>query len=287
MEYLLHLLILIGIFSILTLGLNALAGFTGILSLSHATFYGIGAYATAILTTQHGWGFLPSAAVGMLLSAVAAWLASFPLLRLKGDALVLVSFGFAIIMYNVMLNLGGLTGGPLGIKGIRLPSLFGFPLEKFTFLALVIGLAALTYLFFKKLLYSPYGTVLKTIRENPLVAAVSGHNVVRYQRSVYTVAAVFAALAGSLIASYLHFIEPKLFELMPSVFLLVMVILGGLGNLKGSLLGTAVLLLLPEILRFAGIPHSVIGEVQQMIYGLVLVALMVFRPQGLLGEYKF
>ncbi|MFH1410340.1 MAG: branched-chain amino acid ABC transporter permease [Patescibacteria group bacterium] len=125
MEYILHLAIVVTIFSILAMSLNYVAGYTGILSLSHATFYGIGAYATAILTTQHGFSFVPSVMVGMVLAAVIAYLASFPILKLKEDSLVLVSFGFSIIMFNVMLNWTDLTKGPLGIKGIAAPEIFG------------------------------------------------------------------------------------------------------------------------------------------------------------------
>lgn len=287
MDYILHIAIIASIFSILTISLNYVAGYTGILSLSHATFYGIGAYTTAILTTQHGFSFLPTVGIGMAVAALVAWLASFPILKLKEDALVLVSFGFAIIMFNVMLNWSDLTKGPLGIKGILAPNIFGFNfIAKPHFFALVLTALILTYLIFRKITKTPYGIILKGIRENQTVAAVNGHNVLRYQRSVFVLSAVFAALAGSFIATYLAFIEPKLFELMPSVLLLIMVILGGMGSLKGSVLGAVILILLPEALRFIGLPHQFLAEAQQMIYGLVLVGIMFLRPQGLLGEYK-
>jgi len=287
MDYILHILIIISIFSILTLSLNYIAGFTGILSLSHATFYGIGAYATAILTTQHGFTFLPSVAVGMVLSAIVAWLVSFPILKLKEDSLILVSFGFAIIAYNVMLNWTSLTKGPLGIKGIQAPTILGFSFfQKPFFLALVLVILAITYLIFRKITRSPYGTIIKGIRENPTVTSVNGHAVAKYQRSVFTLGAVFAAVAGSLMATFLAFIEPKPFELLSSVLILIMVILGGFSNLKGSILGAALLILIPEALRFAHFPHSILAEMQQIIYGLILVLLMFFRPQGILGKFK-
>lgn len=287
MDYLLHLSILISIWSILAISLNYVAGFTGILSLSHATFYGVGAYATAILTSQYGFTFFPSMAIGMALSAIVAWLASFPILRLKEDALVLVSFGFALIGFDIMLNWQNLTKGPLGIKGIQAPTVFGVSFfEKPYFFILVLIVLALVYLFFKRITSSPYGTIIKSIRENPMVASVNGHNVLRFQRSVFVVGAMVAAVAGSFIAAYLTFIEPKLFELMPSVTMLIMVIFGGLANLRGSVLGAAILLLIPEILRFMGIPHTILGETQQVIYGLILILIMTYRPQGLIGEYK-
>lgn len=287
MNYILHLAIIVSIFSILTLSLNYVAGYTGILSLSHATFYGVGAYTTAILSTQYGFTFLPTVAIGIVLTALVAWLASFPILKLKEDSLILVSFGFAIIAYNILLNWSSLTKGPLGIKGIQAPSIFGLSFfQKPFFLALVILVAIIAYLIFAHITRTPYGTIIKGIRENPTVASVNGHNFRSYQRSVFVVGAMFASVAGSLMATYLMFIEPKLFDLMPSVLILIMVILGGMGNLKGSVLGAVILILMPELLRFIGIPHQFLAESQQMIYGLVLVLIMFLRPQGLLGEYK-
>jgi len=287
MDYILHIAILITIFSILSMSLNYVAGYTGILSLSHATFYGIGAYTTAILTTQHGFSFVPSVLVGMLLTGLIAYLASFPILKLKEDALVLVSFGFSVIMFNVMLNWTNLTKGPLGIKGIMAPDILGLNFfSKPLFFALVLLVAMFTYFFFRRITSSPYVIIMKGIRENQTVAAVNGHNVLRYQRSVFVVGAVFAAIAGSFTATFLSFIEPKLFELMPSMLILIMVILGGMASLKGSVLGAFLLILLPEVLRFVGLPPSILAEVQQMIYGLVLILVMYLRPQGLLGEYR-
>lgn len=287
MDYILHLAIVITIYSILAISLNYVAGYTGILSLSHATFYGLGAYTTAILTTQYGFTFIPSVLAGMIVSGVVAYLASFPMLRLKEDALVLVSFGFSIIMFNLMLNLDGLTSGPLGIKGIMAPTIFGLSFfSKTLFFGLVLLAAIITYFFFRRITKSPYGIIIKGIRESRTVAAVNGHHVLSYQRSVFTVAAIFAAAAGSFSASYLTFIEPKLFDLLPSVLMLIMVILGGMASLRGSVLGAFILILVPELLRFLGLPDAYLAEVQQMIYGGVLIFVMYLRPQGLLGEYK-
>lgn len=287
MDYILHLSIIVAIHSILAISLNYIAGFAGILSLSHATFYGVGAYTTAILTTQYGFTFIPSLLVGIMITTFISWLASFPILKLKDDSLVLVSFGFAIIAYNILLNWTSLTNGPLGIKGVLAPTIFDFSFfQKPYFLALCLLLLIVTYLFFSHIVKTPYGTVIKGVRENAKVTSVNGHAVKSYQRSVFVLGALFASMAGSLIATYLSFIEPKLFDLMPSVLLLIMVILGGMANLKGSILGAFILVVIPELLRFIGLPHQYLAEIQQMIYGLVLIAVMFWRPQGLMGEYK-
>ena len=287
MDYILHLAITMSIWGILTLSLNYVAGFTGIISLSHATFYGIGAYSTAILTVKYGFSFLLSVAIGMFLAAVIAYIVSIPLLKLQEDAFILVSFGFAIIGYHVLLNWQSITNGALGIKGIKAPVIFGFSFSgKPFFLCLVLVALICTYFILYRIVKSPYGTIMKNIRENSIVASVNGHDVTAYKRSVYTVGALFAALAGSLMATFLMFIEPKSFELMISVFILIALILGGMGNLKGSILGAVFIILIPEILRFVGFPNTIIGEMQQITYGLILVLLMILRPQGLLGEYK-
>lgn len=287
MDYLIHLLALVGIYAIAAISLNYMAGFTGIVSFSHATFLGIGAYATAILTTRYGFSFIASFFLGAAISGAIAWLSSFALLRLKEDSFSLVSFGFAIIMYNLMLNLTSLTNGPLGVKGIPGPAIGAFSFtSRPTFLSLVLLFAVATYFFFRHIAHSYYGTVLKSIRENPVVAMTNGHNVSGYQRSVFVVGAIFAALAGSFLAAFLTFIEPKSFELISSVLILIMVILGGLGNLKGVVLGAFILLIVPEALRFAGIPSAFEAETQQIIYGAILVLLMFIRPQGILGDYR-
>ncbi|QQR83267.1 branched-chain amino acid ABC transporter permease [Candidatus Peregrinibacteria bacterium] len=283
MDFILQVLIIIGIHSILTMSLNYVAGFTGLMSINHAAFYGMGAYATAILSTQYDWNFFLTIPVGIVIAGIVAWLVSFPMLKMKEDSFVLVSLGFAIIMFNIMQNWTDLTKGPLGIKGVQAPMLGDFSFfAKPLFLVLVIVAAALTYWFLNRILKTPYGTILKGARENETVARVNGHNVVSYQRSAFVVGAIFAAIAGAFIASFISFVNPKAFELIISVYLLIMIILGGMASLPGSILGAFIMLTSLEVLRFAGVS----AEWQQILYGFILIVIMFFRPQGILGKYK-
>ena len=285
MEYLIENSILIAIYSILAITLNYVAGYAGILSIAHGAFFGIGAYSTAILTTQFGFSFIAAATLGILITMLAAAISSIFILRLKGDSLMLVSFGFAIIAFNIFINWTNLTDGALGIKNIPTPEIFGFSFEsRPLFLALCIFTAIIIYLFFNHIGKSPYGRVLKGIRENQDVMANSGHDIQTYKHSAFILGSTAAAIAGALFATNSpYIITPKNFELMQSVLILIIIIAGGFGNIRGAVLGTIVILLTPELLRFVGLPEA---EYRQIFYGLILISLMYFRPQGLLGKYK-
>jgi branched-chain amino acid transport system permease protein len=291
MDYFLHILILSGIFGILALSLNLIAGYTGIMSVAHGAFMGIGAYTVAILTRFHSWDFFLALLVAILLTMVIAAIISFPLLRLKGDSLMLVSFGFALIVYNVLLNWVSVTNGALGVKGVPSPVFFGWELSRQTlgqtlgFLLLVLVFLIFTWGVSRLITNSPYGTVLKAIRENEMVAKSAGHHTKQYKRTIFILGCGFAAMAGGLFGSFQEYINPDLFDLMPSMIILLMTILGGFGTLSGPVLGAFILITLPELLRYTPLPQEILPESQQILYGLILFGLMCFRPQGLLGKY--
>jgi len=287
MDFVLNLLIVVSMASIMAVSLNYIVGYAGIVSIAHASFAGIGAYAVAILSKDFGWNFFLAVFVAFLITALVAWLISFPVLKLKGDSLMLVTFGFAIIIFNVMLNWRDLTGGALGIKGVPVPEFFGIDFaNKFNFLLLCLFFLVVTILVFWLIVKSPYGTVIRGIRENPVVMESAGYNTKQYQRSVFVLGSAFAVFYGALFATHISFIEPGSFDLLASVFILVMIILGGLGNIYGSVLGAVIIVVFPELLRFLGLPSSIMAETQQILYGLLLVVLMYLRPQGLIGNYK-
>lgn len=287
MEYLIHLAILVGIYAMLGISLNLVVGFTGLLSVTQAAFYGIGGYATAILLTGFGMNFFLSVIAGVLITIVLSLIIGFVLSRFRGDFFALGSFGFNIIIYSVLLNWQTLTRGPLGIPGISRPSLFGYVFsENLSFLVLVIVFAAVTYLLAHFVTNSSFGRVLKAIREDEEAAAVFGYNTLVYKLTIFVVSAAIASVAGSLFASYITFIDPSTFVLNESIFILSIIILGGLASLRGSVLGAIILILLPEILRFVGFPSDIAAQMRQFVYGLLLVILMMYRPQGLVGEYK-
>lgn len=287
MDYFIHIAILVGIYSILALSLNLVVGFTGLLSVTQAAFYGIGAYTTAILLTTFGMNFFLAMLLGVLLTGVVGLSIGYVLSRFNGDFFALVSFGFNIIVFSIFLNWQSLTRGPLGIPGIPKPSLFGFDFgENFVYLILVILFAGLTYFISEFITNSSFGRVLKAIREDEKAIQVFGYNTLFFKLTIFVIGAMIASIAGSLFASYITYVDPSSFNLSESIFILAIIILGGLANNKGAVLGAFCLIILPEALRFVGFPSDIAAQMRQVTYGLILVLLMLYRPQGLMGEYK-
>ncbi|MBI4034052.1 MAG: branched-chain amino acid ABC transporter permease [Candidatus Brennerbacteria bacterium] len=285
MEYLAHLAVVIGIYGILTTSLNLVSGYAGLVTLSHGAFYAAGAYAVAILTKFHGVNFFAAMVVGALVAAVLAAVFGVVLSRFRGDYYLLVSIGVQFIATITLLNWQSFTNGPFGISGIARPAGEIFQ-STLGYLLLTAIIFALVYIVARHLVGSPYGRVLKAIREDEEAIRVFGYRTEWFKHSIYVMSAMMAALAGALFAAYFSFIDPWSFAIAESILILVMVILGGLANLKGSLLGAVVLVLLPEFLRFVGFAPEIAAHTRLGIYGLLLILLMLYRPQGLIGEYK-
>ena len=288
MEYLLHILIIAGIYVILSMSLNLIVGYTGLAALGHAAFSCVGAYVSALLALNFGvspWLGIVAAAIGATVVGLAI---SIPALRLRGDYLALATLGFAVIVYSIAKNWVDLTRGPLGLPGIPSFDLFGYSITGgWSFLLIVLAVILVTTLVMKRVVGSPYGLVLRGIREEEVATATMGKNVERYKIAVFGVGAFFAGMAGSLYAHYISFIDPSSFTIMESITILLMVVFGGMGTIRGSFVGAIILVVLPELLRFVGLPSSVAAPLRQMIYGLLLVVLMLKRPQGILGKYRF
>ncbi|MFZ5806487.1 MAG: branched-chain amino acid ABC transporter permease [Verrucomicrobiota bacterium] len=287
LEYLINILILIGIYGILALSLNLVVGYTGLLSLAHAGFYGIGAYVTAIAATRYGFDFFSSMILGAAISFFIAGFFGIVLSKFKGDMYALASLGLGMIVFSVLLNWQSFTNGPLGIPGISRPSIGNFSFTTNAhFLLLVMIFLAATYLLCWWLTKSHFGRVLKSIREKEEVTQLLGYKTFYYKLAAFQISAAISAVAGSLFASYLSFINPFNFHLNESIFITVIIIVGGLASLRGSLLGAVILILVPELLRFLGMPPEIAAQVRQFLYGLALILLMIFRPVGIMGRYR-
>jgi branched-chain amino acid transport system permease protein len=287
MNYLLHIMIMISIYNILSMSLNLPVGYTGLLSLAQAAFYGIGAYAVTLFMMQTGVNFFTALAFAVILSALLSTLVSYPSIRLKGDYFILASLAFQVIVFTILYNWIDLTRGPYGIPGIPRPEIFGIGFDNlYKFFILSGGIALIVLLIAKKLYSSPFGLVLKAIREDELSAISLGKNVGRFKILAFAISSGLAAVAGGLYATYVTYIDPTSFTLDESIFILSIIMVGGSGNLRGPIAGTFLMLLMPEVLRFLGIPDSIAPNVRQIIYALILILLMRFRPQGLAGEYK-
>jgi branched-chain amino acid transport system permease protein len=288
MEYLLHILVIAGIYIILTLSLNLVVGFTGLPALGHAAFSCIGAYVSALLALNYGVSPWLGLIIGACVAAVLGIVIGASSLRLKGDYLALATFGLGVIVYSVAKNWVLVTRGPMGLPGIPGFSFFGCPIQAvWAYLILVTFFVLLTFFIIRRIVNSPFGRILRAIREDETATLAVGKDVNKYKIIVFVIGAFFAGVAGSLYAHYITFIDPSSFTLMESITILLMVVFGGMGSLSGSFIGAAVLVILPELLRFVGMPSSIAAPLRQMIYGLLLVVLMLKRPQGILGKYKW
>ena len=289
------------IWAILAVSLNLVVGFTGLLSVGHIGFFGIGAYTVAILTSDtayeqlrtdaiptYGWPFFAALPVGAALAGLTAIAVGVVFNRFRDDIFVLVSFGFAIIAFNIFLNWRSLTRGAFGIHEIAKPAIGGWVLDgELEFMGLAFAILALVVLICWFITTSSFGRVLTAIREDEQAAEVFGYQVTHYKLAVWVISAMMAGLAGGLFASWTRFIDPNSFILLESMLLVSIVILGGLATIWGSLLGAMAFVLLEEGMRFLPfLPTEYIGQARQVILGVLLVLLMMFRPQGLVGRYK-
>jgi branched-chain amino acid transport system permease protein len=277
--YILHLAILAGIYIILAVSLNLIIGYAGQVSLGHAAFYGIGAYASTLTAMSWDIPFPLAALSALVVSGLCGLGLGLPTLRLKEDYLAIVTLGFGVIIDMVMRNLE-ITGGPDGIVGVPTPVILGLSFrDPLLYLLLVGVMVAFTLLVTYLLVNSYHGRALRAIRDHEITAQVMGINSPAYKVAIFALAAALAGLAGSLFAHYIKHINYESFGLHTSILILCMVVLGGMGSILGSVAGAVILTILPETLRGF---HAY----QDLIYGGLLVALLVLRPQGILGKGK-
>ena len=224
----------------------------------------------------------------MLVTGVIAYAVSFPATRFRGDFFVLVTLAFQMIVFVVLHNWTDFTGGPYGIENIPQPTIVGITVRdptSFAVLALVGAAAVLciTYL----LVRSPFGRVLQAIREDETAALALGKDVPSFKRKAFVLSASMAAIAGVLFAGYTTYIDAQMFNADEAIFIFTALVIGGTGSFHGPIVGAAVLVLLPEALRFLHIPDAAAANIRQILYGLLLVLMMRFRPQGIAGKYAF
>lgn len=297
MNYLLHLLVYFNLYVIVALSLNLAVGYCGLLTLAHAGFYAVGGYAYALLSFNSGWGFVPAALAGAAIAAVLSLAVSLPSWRLRGDFFVLASLAVQALIYSAIHNwvspeapLGSwknLTNGPFGIPGIPRPSFFGWTASSpAAFAAVATVVAALCAWVLWRLKSSPWGRLLEALREDELAARGLGKNTRLAKVHALAISAAMAAVAGALYAGHVRYIDPSSASLDESILMLSMVIVGGLGNFRGPIAGAALLILLPEALRFLQLPDAQAANLRLLIYGLLLVLFMHFRPQGIAGRYR-
>ncbi len=284
-EYLTNLAVLITINAILAVTLNFVLGYAGIFSMAHAAFFGIGAYTATLVAMKFGAGFLLSTAAGMGVSALISLALALPALRVRGEYFVAASLGLQMLAMTLFAEWKGFTGGIGGITNIPAARFPGFTVStppQYLVLSLVCLL--LVMLAVAMLVRSSFGRSLKAIRDDETAASAFGKNVAVIKTMAVAVSSALAAVAGSLYAFYLSFVNVESFTLDTSVYLMAMVIIGGTATLVGPVVGTVLILLLPAALSYLpGLPQTEIGSIQQIVYGLAMVLLMIYRPGGIWG----
>lgn len=280
-------MIISSIWAILALSLNLIVGYTGLVSIAHAAFYGIGAYATAILTTSFGFGFASSLLIGVVVAMGVGLAMGLVLSKFSGDIYMIASTAFGVIAHNVFLSWDDVTNGAFGIAGVPRPTLFGTTLlENTHFLLLTLLLLLIIFLLTHIITKSSFGRVLKSIREDETAIQIFGYDTNWFKLAIFVIGAAIAAVAGSIYASYISFVDPIGFIVLEAVFILTVIVIGGLASNHGVIVGAVIFILLNELLRFIGLPDLIAGQMRQVIFGIILIALMMYRPQGLFGEYK-
>ncbi|MCT4535138.1 branched-chain amino acid ABC transporter permease [Halodesulfovibrio sp.] len=268
------------LYVILGLGLNIIVGVAGLLFLGHAAFYAIGAYSYALLNHYFGIGFWIALPLGGLFACLGGIMLAFPVLRLRGDYLAIVTLGFGEIIRLVLENWSDLTGGPSGISNIDRPGLFGMELSvadaNIYIYYIVLALAIITMIAVQRLKNSRIGRALQALREDEIACQAMGIDRVNVKLMAFGLGTAWAGFAGVIFAAKTTFINPASFTFMESAIILSIVVLGGMGSNLGVILGSAFLVLMPEYLR-------AFSEYRMILFAAAMVLMMVFRPQGLIA----
>jgi branched-chain amino acid transport system permease protein len=271
------------IYVVLGLGLNIVVGIAGLLDLGFVAFYAVGAYSYALLNLHFGLGFWAALPAGALLAALFGILLGFPVLRLRGDYLAIVTLAFGEIIRLVMENWNAFSQGPSGISNIPRPGLFGLELsldQAITYLYyLMIAMVIFTIFVVNRLQHSRLGRAWVALREDEIACQAMGIDKTRTKLTAFALGATWAGMAGVLFAAKTTFINPASFTFLESAIILAIVVLGGMGSIIGVILGALILILLPEYLR-------AFSDYRMLAFGAIMVLMMVFRPQGLISNVR-
>ncbi len=269
------------LYAILCMGLNLILGYTGLLSLGHAAFYGLGGYTTAILITRYGFGFFPCLILSGMVALIFGILLGLPTRKVRGDYFCLLTIAFGEIFRLVAQAWIDFTNGAMGIVGIPIPHIMGWVIRSETdFYYLGLMLLAFTWGTLYLLIHSRFGRAFIAIREDELAASVMGINTAIYKIIVFGIGCFYAGLAGSYLAVYQTTVTPSNFRLEESCLMIIMVIVGGMGSLLAPIAGVVIMTIATEYFRD-------ISEYRMLIIGVIMVSVLLFRPQGIFGTSAF
>jgi branched-chain amino acid transport system permease protein len=278
-EYYLTIMIFVGVWIIATLGLNIITGYAGQFHLGIGVYMGTGAYASALLTTGLGISFWFSLPIAVFVSSLMGLVTGLPALRVKEDFLAVATIGMVFVFESLLIYLP-YFGGPIGIGSIPPPAWFGGPMPKVPYLVLVLLFVLVSVWVNLKLVNSWAGLAWESLREDELAASMTGTDIRRFKIFAFVVGGAYCGCAGVLYAHFMSYITPYDFGFLPSIYILAMLVFGGIGTIRGAVFGAAFLTVMPELFRF-------VQEYRNSIYGLLLVFMMLFEPKGLLGDGSF
>jgi branched-chain amino acid transport system permease protein len=268
--------IFILIYSILAQSLGFVMGYGGMISLSQAAFFGVGAYTSAILTLHYGLPFLVVVPIVILFGGLVTFISAFITLRNIDDYFMLSSIGIQMILYSLMKNLTSITGGTNGLINIPFIQIWNFKFDsKLSYLFLVIFFTILVMLLLRLIVKSSFGKSLLAISEDEVYSQSLGKDVNKIKLIGFTVGGIIASIAGVLYAHFIRFIEPDSFSLEESIFLLSIIIIGGIRNFWGILIATAFLISLPELLGLVGLQNKLAANIKNIVYGIILIYLII------------
>ena len=288
MNYFYTIITLIAIYALLSESLNLIMGYGGMFHMGQGALFCIGAYVGALVTVHFRFPFIVEMLVAGVVSGIVGLVLSYPALRLRGDYLAFATYGVGIVIYAVANNWVELTNGPMGLPGVSRPTILGFYFsDNLAYMLLTLGVSILCLFIIYRIMHSPYGKTIEAIREDETGAFACGINVSRLRTEVFCVGSVFAGVAGVLFAHYLTIVDPASFTATVSSLIISMVVIGGRGSFWGAVLGAVIVLALPEALRFLDVSSFYREQIQNIVYSIILIMIILKRPQGLLGKLKF
>jgi branched-chain amino acid transport system permease protein len=296
-NYISHLLILFVVYAILALSLNLILGFCGVFSLAHSAFFAIGAYSYALLSLKMGLGFVFAAGASVIVAALFSLLISLPSWVLTGDYLLLMTLAAQALVYSLLYNwyklgsplgsLHNLTNGPYGIMKIPPPAIADWVLgSSVSIAAVALVILAAVVLFLRSLLSSPWGRMLESVRDDELAARNLGKPARKAKVQALAIGCGLAAAAGAVYASYASYVDPSICSTDDSVLILAMVLIGGLGSQWGPMIGTLIMVALPDLLRLLQFPQSTAANLRTLVLGLLLILTVHLRPRGIAGRLR-
>lgn len=277
MEYLTSLLVLIGLYIILSSSFNLIIGFGGLISIAHPVFFALGAYTVGVLGVQFDLHPVLSVVAGGAVALLASFMLSLPSLRISGDYLLVTSIGFQLGLLEVIKNLDFL-GGASGLSGI--PNVVQTN-RSLVFALVSLALAAACVLAIRALVRSPFGRAIQAMRDDELAFSALGRNAMNIKITIFAIGSGMAGVAGGIYAYYYQYITPDQFMILQSAMILTMVVVGGMGSVYGPVIGALLLIVLPEAITFLKLPDGILGPLQGVIFTLLVILFLFLRPQGL------